>query len=454
MSSVGGRLVRPSIVVIAVVSLLLAALAGAPATRADARTDAAAAIDAYAAQPQHSADLGAPTGEVRSVAGGGAQTFENGTVYYSAETGAHAVLGRIAVRYRAVGGPAAIGFPTGDEQAVGEGRYSEFSAPGGAAIYWSPQTRASLLTGAVLRAWQASGGVEGPFGYPTSDTSYTGRFDEASFAGSEGTQIEWSSTAGLTTVPAELADTMPQMAQAARETVAPSPVADRTRSGDDDQWWQPWWQWLIVAAALLILLIALGLILRLGSKRKAARAHGTDVRSGGAAPGKAAVPAAAASATGARTKTKATTKTKAKTKTKTKAKTKAKGETEIKDKTETTDADHEVVAAAAAEAEPEPAPEPEPVALLSDETALASEIVVAYSSDSDAGLQVAYENNALGGDRSSSDDATHAWLHGAEEREDGETEDEESAEAEEHPAEDVTPEDDSAEDDSAAAERE
>lgn len=453
MSSVGGRLVRPSIVVIAVVSLLLAALAGAPATRADVRSDAAAAIDAYAAQPQHSADLGAPTGEVRSVAGGGAQNFENGTVYYSAETGAHAVLGRIAVRYRAVGGPAAIGFPTGDEQAVGEGRYSEFSAPDGAAIYWSPQTRASLLTGAVLRAWQASGGVEGPFGYPTSDTSYTGRFDEATFAGPEGTQIEWSSTAGLTTVPAELADTMPQMAQAARETVAPSPVADQTRSGDDDQWWQPWWQWLIVAAALLILLIALGLILRLGSKRKAARAHGTDVRSGGAAPGKAAVPAAAASATGARTKTTATTKTK------TKAKTKAKGETEIKDETETTDVDHKVVAAAEGGAgpEPEPAPEPEPVALLSDETALASEIVVAYSSDSDAGLQVAYENNALGGDRSSSDDATHAWLHGAEEPEDGETEDEETPAEEsgeaEKPEGDTTG-DDTTEDDTAGDERE
>lgn len=364
--------------VVSVLAVLFTVVLGGGLARADVRGDATAAIGAFAADSGNAALLGGPTGTLRMVRGGGgaSQTFERGTVYYSPDTGAQAVYGAIAARYRAVGGPAAIGYPTGGEQAAGDGRFSEFNGPEGAAIYWSPTTRASLLTGGVLRAWRASGGVTGPFGFPTSDTVNTGRADEADFAGPAGTHIAWSSTTGLETTPAELLASMPTMAVAAdsTETISaakPAPPAPAARSG-----WRKWWPWAVAAACVLVLLIALVVLFRRGrGSRKpdddaapAPTAAGTPAAV--ASPGsEAVVPAAGAAA-----------------------------------------ADEPV-----AEPEPEPEPEPEepPEPVLSEETALASSLVVTYAEDVDHGPRIAYENNALGADHAGGEDATRAWLHGA-----------------------------------------
>ncbi len=70
--------------------------------------------------------------------------------------------------------------------ADGVGKFSNFSTPGGAAIYWNPDSGAWLLTGKVLDAWRESGDVTGPFGYPTADIISVDGVDTANFVGPEG----------------------------------------------------------------------------------------------------------------------------------------------------------------------------------------------------------------------------------------------------------------------------
>lgn len=79
------------------------------------------------------------------------------------------VQGEILKKYQSVGGPdGPLGLPVGEEQpAPNGGRRQIF---GGAAIYWSPQTGAHILRGAIRTAWEFQyGGAGGPLGYPTSD---------------------------------------------------------------------------------------------------------------------------------------------------------------------------------------------------------------------------------------------------------------------------------------------
>lgn len=79
--------------------------------------------------------LGFPTSDTLSVAGGLANTFERGNVYWSAGTGAYAVRGRILAKYLSAGGPSSpLGFPISDEETTNFGRVSYFER---GSIYWS-----------------------------------------------------------------------------------------------------------------------------------------------------------------------------------------------------------------------------------------------------------------------------------------------------------------------------
>ncbi|WP_454162143.1 LGFP repeat-containing protein [Gordonia iterans] len=422
------RLGRGILVLGMILGFLVVAVGVAPA-RADVLTDGAAAIDAYAAQPEHAEALGAPRGQVRAVRpGGAARTFTGGTVYYSPETGAHAVLGAIAARYRAVGGPAVVGFPTSDEQPAGAGRVSRFGDPGGAAIYWSPDTRASLLTGGVLRAWLASGAQDGPFGFPVSDTVNTGRADESRFAGPEGTMIAWSSTAGLETVPAELADRLPAMATAAAETTTPTLVAENTSGSDSyEPWWRRQWAWIVavVCVAVLLLFVAV-LIVRARRRRRSGAARTVAATHEERAPQPANRPAAKKPK-----KLKKSTRSAA-----------PEGPAGMPVQRAglvsgpPVDAGAEPPPESAPEPRSTPEPEPELEPLLSDETRQASALVITYDS-ADTAVKVAYENNALGADRAGDDDVTHAWLHGTgagADRDEGEAADAEQIDEPETPS--------------------
>jgi hypothetical protein len=186
--------------------------------------------------------FGAPAGEAMDVKGGAMRDYEGGTIYYSKETGAHAMYGEILKRYKSLGGPESdLGFPKNDESDTGDtvGRFNEFSAPEGAAIYWNPQTGAVVIKGKVLEAWNQSGGIKGPFGYPTADMSLVDGVQTAKFAGPEGTEIQWSKAAGLVTIPAALAAKIPGFSTGGTTSVSKSVAAsgEVEEKGGFKLWW-------------------------------------------------------------------------------------------------------------------------------------------------------------------------------------------------------------------------
>ncbi|MEJ2871718.1 glycoside hydrolase family 88 protein [Actinomycetospora sp. OC33-EN08] len=72
--------------------------------------------------------LGAPKAAVYTVAGGRAQDYAGGSIYWSQATGAHAVRGAILTRYKALNGPSGVlGFPTTDETTFSGGRRTDFA---------------------------------------------------------------------------------------------------------------------------------------------------------------------------------------------------------------------------------------------------------------------------------------------------------------------------------------
>ena len=116
--------------------------------------------------------LGRPIGSAYDIAGGRAQDYTGGTIYWSAGTGAHEVHGGIRSNYLALGGPAGVlGFPVTDETGTpdGIGRYNNFNGTnGGSSIYWSPATGAHEVYGAIRAQWAALGAERSRLGYPTS----------------------------------------------------------------------------------------------------------------------------------------------------------------------------------------------------------------------------------------------------------------------------------------------
>ncbi|MFI9405727.1 alpha/beta hydrolase-fold protein [Nocardia sp. NPDC052316] len=101
------------------------------------------------------------------VAGGGvAQDFRAGRVYFTPGSGAHPVGGMIGGGYQATQGAAGpLGLPTGDERGLpdGKGRMQSFQH---GALYWTPQTGAQAVRGAILDEWGKQGYEAGPAGYP------------------------------------------------------------------------------------------------------------------------------------------------------------------------------------------------------------------------------------------------------------------------------------------------
>lgn len=164
-----------------------------------------------------SGPLGFPATDVLSVPGGTAQAFAGGSVYAAAGSPAHAVHGSTRAAWWAKGGVSGeLGFPTGSTALVGarsstrfEGGLlattvagtavvsesfmaavdrvgglavvglplgAEVAVPGGraqpferASIYASTATGSRVVSGPLRTAWWTTGGVSGPYGFPTGD---------------------------------------------------------------------------------------------------------------------------------------------------------------------------------------------------------------------------------------------------------------------------------------------
>ncbi|HKV19880.1 MAG TPA: hypothetical protein VJR50_12670 [Mycobacterium sp.] len=184
------------------------ALVLSPVSSATPESDAADAINrAYDASGGPTGPLGPGDGGLYPVGGGFGQNYAGGKILFTPDTGAHSVTGAILQKYDSLGGAADgdLGFPTIDEGAgkAPGSRNTTFSAADKPVIFWTPDTGARVVRGAINAAWDRLGGSAGVLGVPTEDEVFKGDLVSQKFTGGE---LTWNrSTKQFTTVPPDLA---------------------------------------------------------------------------------------------------------------------------------------------------------------------------------------------------------------------------------------------------------
>lgn len=146
--------------------------------------------------------LGSPVGsEVSAPYGGRLHNFKNGLIFWHPEIGeAFEVRGAIARKFVELG-QTEYGYPITDETTTPDqrGRFNHFRAvhqPGKpeSSIYWTPETGAHAVYGLIRDAWARGGWERGDLGYPTSDEFQDGKFRRSNF---EHGYILWSQDTGI-----------------------------------------------------------------------------------------------------------------------------------------------------------------------------------------------------------------------------------------------------------------
>ncbi len=184
------------------------ALVLAPVAAATPESDAADAINrAYDAGGGGAGPLGPSDGGVYPIGGGFGQNYAGGKIFFTPDTGAHIMAGAILQKYESLGGPGDgdLGFPTIDEGPgrAPDSRNTTFSAVDRPVIFWTPDTGARVVRGAINAAWDKLGGSAGPMGVPTEDEVFNGDLVGQKFTGGE---LTWNrSSKEFTTVPPDLA---------------------------------------------------------------------------------------------------------------------------------------------------------------------------------------------------------------------------------------------------------
>ena len=95
--------------------------------------------------------------------------FENGSIYWSPATNAQVVQGSIKDRWSRQGWEAGpLGYPTTDEVSIadGRGRFNHFQ---NGSIYWTGNTGAQIVKGRIRDYWASRGWENGPHGFPTGE---------------------------------------------------------------------------------------------------------------------------------------------------------------------------------------------------------------------------------------------------------------------------------------------
>jgi uncharacterized protein with LGFP repeats len=107
-------------------------------------------------------------------------TFQGGNIFWSPNTGAHALIGAIAAEYATTLNEVdyfgtnilqTLGLPISDETLVPGGREVKFQ---GGAIYWSQDTGAHVVSGPIYTKYISMQGPASYLGLPTSDGQFTG----------------------------------------------------------------------------------------------------------------------------------------------------------------------------------------------------------------------------------------------------------------------------------------
>lgn len=205
--------------------------------------------------------LGARQGDQTAVGDTGAeQAYAGGKIFYSPQTGAHAVTGAILSKYESLGGPTGgLGFPVGTETdgGVPNSRVSAFGAPDNPVIFWTPDTGAIVVRGPINAAWTKLGGATGPLGPPTGEQSVDG--DTLTQGFSEG-EISWNrATKEFSTRPADLAASLADLQLPDATAQAPATTGPEVKSDKGFRW--HWW-WILIAVPVLLLLLLLAVSAR------------------------------------------------------------------------------------------------------------------------------------------------------------------------------------------------
>ena len=138
------------------------------------------------------------TDEVTTPDGAGKyNVFANGSIYWSPASGAFEVHGAIRDKYAELGWEAgALGYPISNETMTPDnvGRFSVFQH---GSIYWSPQTGAHEVRGAIRDKYAETGWETGSLGYPVSDEYAVANGRRSDF---QHGSIVWDSTSNTTAV--------------------------------------------------------------------------------------------------------------------------------------------------------------------------------------------------------------------------------------------------------------
>lgn len=106
---------------------------------------------------------------------GKAEDFRGGTAFWSPKTGAYPLFGAILAKYSGLGGASSWrGFPTTGETKTpdGVGRFVHFE---NGSIYWTPQTGAYAIPGDMFKAWGENGYETGDLKYPVAEANQVGK---------------------------------------------------------------------------------------------------------------------------------------------------------------------------------------------------------------------------------------------------------------------------------------
>jgi uncharacterized protein with LGFP repeats len=200
--------------------------------------------------------LGAAEGAPYPIGGDGlGQNFAGGKIFYSPQTGANVITGKVLVtKYESVGGPEGdLGFPTSNDSDGGlapASRIITFAADDKPVIFWTPDYGAVIVRGAMNAAWEKLGGAKGELGAPMADQSENGNVITQRFSGGV---VSWdSSSNSFTTEPANLASELTDLSVPGQE--APKAPSGEASDGNGDKGFQwRWWWWLLAVIPVLIL---------------------------------------------------------------------------------------------------------------------------------------------------------------------------------------------------------
>jgi hypothetical protein len=149
--------------------------------------------DKYTSLGGPSGFLGVPVSEehVAPDGTGHYRHYRGGSIYWHPRTGAHEVHGAIRDKWASLDWERGLlNYPLTDELPTpdGVGRYNHFL---GGSIYWTPQTGAHEVHGAIRDKWESLGWERSFLGYPVTDETRTPS-DHGRYSRFQGGSIYWT----------------------------------------------------------------------------------------------------------------------------------------------------------------------------------------------------------------------------------------------------------------------